>query len=269
MKKVYPNFSLAIHEAFEAIKQAPLIHPASWQGLDVSKRPEAKTYELLNYDFAATVGTRSLSELQREIQPNLPWADDHFAERVGGQPINPGEEWKNWPWGNSANKFRDEDGQFNHNYMERYWPKWANNFHYKNGHTTQQLEEDQHIPHRGIRFTYGDLHDVVDQIANDPTTRQAYLPVFFPEDTGATHGGRVPCSLGYHFIQRGGFLHINYYLRSCEAYRHFRDDIYLTVRLLLWMVERLKEKGHNFTPGIYTMYMTSFHLFVNDKELLK
>lgn len=257
--KTYNNFNSAILDIHQDFKEnAVKIHTEKWQGMDISKRPEAATFELLNYAFAVEGISEDINIHRKDIMPNLPWADDHFLERIGGLPINPGEQWKHWPWSNSADKFRDQNGQFNHNYMERYWPKYANKG--KDGE-----------PNEGIRFNYGDLRDIISQLNNEPQTRQAYMPIFFPEDTGAVHGGRVPCSLGYHFIYRNGLLHINYYLRSCEVYRHFRDDCYLTVRLLLWVLDELRKldkKWDSVSPGTYWMYITSFHCFVNDMRLL-
>lgn len=282
----YPDFAKAIEEVIADFKSASqLVHTEKWQGVDISNKPEMATQELLNYNFAVMLQGEDLEKYRQDIKPNLPWADDHFMERVCGEPINPGKEWANWPWGNHADKFRDANGQFNHNYMERYWPKAA-------GITDQgELVGTDYSPHfvaemkqafkeagdhynpsplvfnRGIRYPYGDLNDVVEQLFKEPNTRQAYMPIFFPEDTGAIHGGRVPCSLGYHFIHRYGYLHINYYLRSCEVYRHFRDDCYLTVRLLLWVLGELRKKDSKWNdvkPGFYTMNITSFHCFVND-----
>lgn len=251
----YNNFDNAIADIHHAFKtDSKKIHTEKWQGIDISKKPEAATHELLNYNFTVGLTTESLDFYREDIKPNLPWADDHFLERVCGEPINPGEQWAKWPWGNHANKFRDANGQFNHNYMERYWPKNAGG-----------------KKNEGIRYDYGDLRDLISQLNNEPQTRQAYMPIFFPEDTGAVHNGRVPCSLGYHFIYRGGLLHINYYLRSCEVYRHFRDDCYLTVRLLFWVLDELRKldpKWNEVKPGTYNMYITSFHCFVNDLRLL-
>src|SRR5690606_13014492 len=70
-------------------------------------------------------GRMDLQHWRDDVRPNLPWADDHFLERVGGEPLNPGEEWKNWPWAGSAAKFRDPSERFNHSYAERLWPKFA------------------------------------------------------------------------------------------------------------------------------------------------
>lgn len=135
---------------------------------------------------------------------------------------------------------------YDHNYMERFWPKLA-------GNASQ--------PHQGIRFSYGDLADVVAQLKREPLTRQAFLPIFHPEDTGATAGQRVPCTLGYHFIVREGKLNVVYYLRSCEIYRHFKNDVYMAMRLAQWVEE---ESGLDLEMGTLTMHITSLHGFVGD-----
>jgi len=364
------------------------VHTDTWQGKDISKRPEAAMKELLNVTLAFDVGERNIETLGLATGANMPWAENHFQERVCGAPINPGVEWKNWPYANKAAEFREPcygpelpahewsylagliDGEgtiywrkekerwqgvvrvyqkdrmicdhllglfrvgkvtsnnektktnihgkvvdnhcfywqinsilevlwllngvmpylvikkdkakeafdhivankdkaggwsesrkkvwgrdweprFNHNYMSRYWPRGEN--------------DSKHI---GLRHPYGDLNDVVSLMGRDPLTRQAYLPVFFPEDTGAVHGGRVPCTLGYHFIMRDDELHMVYYLRSCDLVRHFRDDIYLSVRLQMWMLKQLQERfGERWLtvkPGSFTMHVTSLHCFVND-----
>ena len=270
--KQFPNFDMATRAATRAMTTASsLVHTGTWQGVDISQKPEMTTHELLNYGLQVPVYTSDLTALAEDIQPNLPWADDHFEERVCGYPLNPGKEWANWPYAKSADTFRNEQGMFNHSYPERYWPRRAGNF----GPLLEHREEvggDRYQPNEGIRGIYGDLGDVVAQLIRDPFTRQAYLPIFFPEDTGAVNGGRVPCSLGYHFIRRNQYLHISYWLRSCDLVRHFRDDIYLTVRLLLWVINECKKRSPEWKdvePGLYTMYITSLHCFRNDYLLLK
>lgn len=260
------------------------IHPGRWQGIDISKRPDAEMVELLNVDLDVDLrGIETLAHWRQEIRPNLPWADDHFAERVSGTPMNPGSEWANWPWAKSAGGFI-AGGIFNHNYMERYWPKYAGRFTAPvatchDWHMAMDNMTDA-SPHRGIRHTYGDLDDMIELMRRDPLTRQAYLPIFFPEDTGVGDGGRKPCTLGYQFIvrpdERGQHcLHTYYPMRSCDLLRHFRDDCYLTVRLALWVLNRLREyvdDDFNWNAvklGSYSMHMTSLHCFIGDYMLLK
>jgi len=284
----------AVDRAYSAVRdRGQRVEPTRWQSTDVSKRLEATTYEVLNHTVQFAVPGEDVTELAGAVGPNLPWADDHFAERVSELPLNPGVEWARWPWGNSANSFRRDavvgpgarvladgsyDQGFSHTYMERMWPKHANRAVTDDG-TPCGVEfpdgERRRLSvvestHRGVRYLYGDAGDVVDHLAKHPDSRQAFLPIWFPEDTGKTDV-RVPCTLGYHFIHRRGHLHCTYYIRSCDLYRHFRDDVYLTVRLQLWMLDQLRERdcvGDEFwchvRPGIFTMHVVSLHAFVND-----
>lgn len=284
----------AIERAYAAVRdRGQRVEPSRWQSMDVSKRLEATTFEVLNHTVQFPVPSEDLDELRETVQPNLPWADDHFLERVGGKPLNPGVEWARWPWGNSANSFRSEDVPshdmnpsadsrdgwvkgFSHTYAERMWPVHA--------HHTRSITSPGNWVDRargGIRYRYGDAGDVVDHLTRHPDSRQAFLPIWFPEDTGKTDV-RVPCTLGYHFIQRRGYLHCAYYIRSCDLYRHFRDDVYLTVRLQLWMLDQLRQRqatrdGQGLSPiqptdfdwvgvrpGLFTMHVVSLHAFVND-----
>ena len=258
------NFPIAIKRARQAIEEnSTLVENQTWQS--VKADPSMHTHEVLNHSFTVP-GSSSLDQLRRDISPNLPWADDHFDERVCGVPVNPGREWANWPFNKSAGKFLEGE-KFNHNYMERYWPRKA-------GLTASPTVSPKDYPRShddesrfGIYHRYGDLDDLINHLVDDPSSRQAYLPIFFPEDTGAHHGGRVPCTLGYHFIHRNGYLHCTYYLRSCDFVRHFRDDIYLTVRLQLWLLDCLRSKNAHWNkvkPGLFTMHIVSLHIFRND-----
>ena len=156
-----------------------------WQAL--SDVPQTKTIELRNACFSVVIDPTQ-EAWAAHVEPNLPWAEDHFLERVGGEPLNPGEQYKNWPWYRGNVETHKPQGAFSHTYMERFWPRYAEipRTHRRKGAMT-----------KGIRYRYGDLNDVLDLLAREPYTRQAYLPVWFPEDTGAHHGERVPCTLGW------------------------------------------------------------------------
>ncbi len=249
----FPSLSTAI-KALELrmVSEGCPVQPKFWQAMDVSAKPEAEMRELTFVSFNAPMPKQEF-ELEAQTKPNMPWAEDHFQERVAGEPVNPGTTWLSWPWSNSADKHR-KNQKFNHNYMERYWPKFA-----RDGIKHQE----------GIRYPYGDLNDLIKQIAKDPLTRQAYLPVFFPEDTGAVHGERVPCSIGYHFMIRNDELHITYQLRSCDLWRHFRDDLYLTVRLAQWVRDSLLlDHQLSLKMGNIHVFISSLHLFINDYRAL-
>ena len=130
------------------------------------------------------------------------------------------------------------------------------------------------IPNWGIRWDYGDLDDLVKLLVQDPATRQAWLPVWFPEDTGIGDGGRKPCTIGYHFLIRDNGLHIHYAIRSCDFIRHMSDDIYLTIRLGLWIIEKAWQMDmfgpwENITLKTFSMWVGSLHLFENDMISLR
>lgn len=260
--------------------EAPPVDTGHWQAL--KNVPQTKTRELQNVVLEYPMPELVLT-LQEELKPNLPWAEDHFLERTSGEPLNPGEQYKNWPWyrGNvDTHRVEGEkEKQFSHSYMERYWPRYAGEDADDRGLMPKEITGNV-----GIRYRYGDLDDVVNLLSREPTTRQAYLPVWFPEDTGSHHGQRVPCSLGYHFLLREGRLHCNYFIRSCDLLRHFRDDVYLTARLTQWVIdclayqdipdnqpphEKLPWAWEGVTPGTLTMFMSSLHVFEGDLPKLR
>lgn len=273
-QRSFPAVRAALDRLFK-IGRAVELQQDRWQGKDVKNDPAATTYELRNVVFEVPLsdqfhGGEDLDVWRRSILPNLPWADDHFAERVGGEPLNPGIQWANWPWAKSADRFREQK-QFNHTYMERLWPKHARQT--PDGKLHHDALLGKRIPRGGIGGRYGDLEDLVELLANEPSTRQAYIPLFFPEDTGFGDGGRKPCTLGYQFLVRFGLLHIWYPLRSCDLIRHYNDDCYMAVRLLLWVLDRCRERNpdvwKDIRPGIYSMHITSLHMFRNDYLQLK
>lgn len=252
------------------MNSAPAVKTERWQGVPINN----DTFELYDVNISVDLqGINSLGHWAHDTNANLPWADDHFAERIGGEPINPGVQWRNWPWGRSAANFKAQ-GRFNHNYMERLWPKFARRT--EDGVLPaigpagpRRYPESDCRPKFGIAHGYGDLWDLVELLAREPFTRQAYIPTFFPEDTGVSDGGRKMCTLGYHFMRRGNRCSIWYPLRSCDMIRHWPDDCYLAIRLLLWVIDRCKELNPDswsqVIPGEYGMHMTSLHVFASDR----
>lgn len=282
MMMTCPNFTeLRKYLEFCFRKHSARVATESWQGREANGKPDLVTHELLSVTMAVPLNyLRSMHHLIDDIRPHLPWADDHFAERVGGEPLNPGNTWHTWRHAASASSFLEgQKRQFNHTYMERFWPKYAGLTHLGELRENLPIEEAMSgfDAHRGIRCAYGDLGDLVALLVKEPHTRQAYIPLFFPEDTGIADGGRKPCTLGYQFILRDNRLHIYYPMRSCDFANHWADDCYLAVRLVLWVIEQCREQElatpdyaarencwGDVTPGTFTMHCTSLHLFRND-----
>lgn len=234
-----------------------------WQSLDVKGDRSKVTWELREAVLAIRMAD-TISQAQQDILPNLPWAEDHLLERVSGKPYNPPPSQAWWPYIQNGHSEHLNQGKFSHTYPERFWPKHAGDWEASRGQLGAHHEECER---RGIRFNYGDLNDVVDRITNNPLTRQAYLPVWFPEDTGAPATERVPCTLGYLFMIRHNKLHVTYHIRSCDFMRHFRDDVYMAVRLGQWVRDKVDLGG--IEMGELTMHIGSFHIFEGDRAMVR
>lgn len=264
-----------------ALLEAPEVRVPEWQSLDVTDKPMGITHELQNTIIQVPI-PEDQADAVIEVEPNIPWAEEHFEERVSGIPHNPPPSHVNWPFAQAVNADHMTDEKFSHTYPERMWPKNANRREPPEGAKYKRMIQER----MGIRFGYGDLADVVKQLAKTPETRQAFLPIWFPEDTGAVHGERVPCTLGYHFLIRDGRLNVTYFIRSCDFVRHFADDVYMAMRLGQWVKGRLVgnqgivgvSENAEYPPlnphcglmmGTLTMHMVSLHVFGADIPKLR
>ena len=238
----------------ELFNHGYVVKTEKWQGIESPDH----MWESMNHSFQFFM-PHTIDELVTEIRPNLPWADEHFDERVGGQALNPPPSHVRWPFAQKNNAQFGGHDKFSHTYPERIWPKFASKV------PNSKME--------GIRYEYGEFGDVVERMEREPFTRQAFLPIWFPEDTGTAHGERVPCTLGYQFIRRENWIHMTYYIRSCDYIRHFRDDVYMACRKLMWLLDNLKqrdpERWSDVTPGYFVMHITSLHCFNSEKGILK
>lgn len=247
--RIFGSLSEAFNGAGQfLINTALKVEAKKWQSVE---NPQP-FIEGLFFSFRAPI-PETISELQDNIKPNLPWAEEHFQERISGEPWNPPPSHVNWPFAQKDNEKHTKYTKFSHSYPERLWPKRA-------GDNTRVWDVE------GIRFSYGDLNDVIKLLIDDPLTRQAYVPIFFPEDTGAHHGERIPCTIGYQFIQRKGFLHCIYTIRSCDFLRHFQDDIYMAARLTQWLCWKT---GDGWKPGFLKMDIGSLHVWESERKVIK
>lgn len=239
-----------------------------WQSRDVSELPQGTTHELANVTIVMGL-PQTAHHLAMQTRAHLPWAEDHFQERVSGEPLNPAPSEAWWPFAQKKEGTTNTDHRmgekFSHTYPERIWPKHAQ------GPIASNQRMKVYNNMRGIRFDYGDLDDVIHLLHEDPTTRQAYLPIWFPEDTGVHHGQRVPCTLGYHFMIREDKLQITYYMRSCDLIRHFQDDVYMAGRLAQWVRDELNNRRGKveLEVGELIMHIVSLHIFGGDVPIIE
>lgn len=243
------TFKYKVERFRDQLLESKPVDAGSWHSIPTAGNPMLVTMELPFVDFAVKVPDR-VDRLQEYCRPNLPWAEDHFAERVSGVPLNPAPSHAWWPWAHGQH--HDEDEVFSHTYPERFWPKEAGPY------VSKELGRQRF--HLGIRYLYGDLSDVVTLLAKNKYTRQAVLPVFFPEDTGNTAGVRIPCSLYYHFMYRDDALHCHYTMRSCDFVRHFKDDVYMAARLLQWVADQT-----DLGVGTLKVSISSLHAMEGDR----
>lgn len=233
----------------EFLHRGQVVDRGEWQSM-TDDRPQRRVLEIRDVSIEAYAGPdhKNWAEV---CKPNLPWAEDHFQERVSGQPLNPGVQYQHWPWYEQGVEEHKPSGQFSHTYMERFWPKHAGEI-------------------LGVRFTVGDLNDLLLLLTKRPMTRQAYIPIWFPEDIRASADGhRVPCSLGYHFMvvpdgtQR--YLDCTYYLRSCDFYRYLWDDIYMAGRLTQWVADHLQ----GIEANMVRTKIANLHIFADEKPRMQ
>lgn len=217
-------------------RQGYEIQTASWQGTE-----EPPVFlEILHADLVAPMYTHA-SVASDDLKASQPWADVHFEERTGGEPLNPPPSHTMWL--KDTDKYLSGKA-FSHSYPERMWAPSMD----------------------GIRFKTGNLGDGVELLKKDPTTRQCYVPMWFPEDiVAANQGERVPCSFGWHFMLRGDQLHCSYHMRSCDVVRHLHNDLYFANRLTQWMID---QSGIEAQVGYLHFSSTSLHCFANDRWAL-
>ena len=236
------DFDDIIRAATFALANAPVVYVGEWQAQLSHEDPKSVTVEIEDFSFEYYPPWGQ--SIEAAIKPNMPWAEEHFQERVSGLPLNPPPSHVKWPFAQQDNEEHVEGGKFSHTYPERMW--------------SRSLLPD------GIRYRTGDLKDLVHLLQKRPGTRQAYLPIWFPEDTGATEGQRVPCTLGYHFMIRNGVLKCVYYIRSCDFYRHFRDDVFMALRLQQYVARSV-----GIAPGKFVMHISSLHIFAVEQQRIK
>lgn len=185
----------------------------------------AKTLELTNVHYLVA------NPHLQDLTPHQPWAGKEFEERVSYEPRNPGDAWKELPevWKPMMEDHKGPDG----------------------------------LIYKAFSYTYSErmafqLAAVLYELKNNSDSREAFLGVWnSPVDSQRLSFRRVPCSLGYQFLVRGGSLNLTYLQRSCNFPKHFQDDCYLALKLQIWMGEKL-----NTPIGTFSHWIGSLHVFV-------
>ncbi|HPI81910.1 MAG TPA: thymidylate synthase [Candidatus Paceibacterota bacterium] len=247
------KISKAIANSFSSLKEmGDIATSKKWQAIDAP----GDLFEIINRYIQMEM-PETKEELGKECDADLPWAENHFQERINPNcNHNPGYEYQNWPYykvntKDNDKKFRkegEEEGEtfFSHTYMERFWP-------------------DKTLKGTGkMGYNFGDFADLIQRLKDDPGSRQAFYAIWHPQDSN-NNGVRLPCTIGYHFLIRRGKLHVAYLIRSCDIFRHFKNDIYMTVRLAQYVKEQVDP---SLKLGTLSMWIGSLHCWNVEKALL-
>lgn len=236
--RIYINADEMIEETKRDLAEMGIVvRPATMQDKYVKGNPDYETRELQNYSYC-------LLDAKSQDIPGViqPWADAEFEERVTdpflrheeyglSTPnfINPGKAWELRPevWTEYLH-----EGKMAYTYNELLW------------------KNDQ-------------LMKIMGALINDPDSRQLWVSLWNPEKDPDFLGGisRVPCSLGYAFQVRDGKLNMHYVMRSCDFATHFRNDVYLAIKLLEWVAEKT-----HYPVGSFTHTIFSLHVYNKDVE---
>lgn len=226
------------------------VKPKTYQNKVIEGNDDFITKELICEQYCLT----SLDEVDYlfAFTKCKKWAEAEFAERISPDSINPGTAYKLRPemW----EQFLVE-GKFDYSYGERF---------------------NQRVNYKGKTLPL--IQAVAHQLATDPDTRKAILPVYGSYldqyDVDRMDGShRIPCSMYFDFLLRDGKLNICYHQRSSDFVQHFGNDVYLAWNLMEYMVELInqyrEEEQDVIEPGYLYHTIDSLHAYQKDWVSLK
>jgi thymidylate synthase len=238
--RIYSNFPEAQNEIARDLAELGVrVQPETMQDKQVADDTDFLTRELTNYIY--TVLNPDYTEVQGTHDA---WVKQEWIDRVTGG-LNPGRAWKErkevWE------EFLEIDGK-----------KKEDKFY----------SEDMRNAIIG-RFAYtyskrmgGDhIEKIIEELDKHPNSRQLYLPVWNVIDETRRGQRRVPCSLGYWLVQRGGKVHLTYMMRSCDLMTHYSNDVALATMLLHHVAN-----STDYEVGTFTHFVGSLHVYAKDVE---
>lgn len=227
MSRIFQDFPEAQNEIRRDLAELGIrVHPETMQDKQIADDPDFDTMELQNYVY--TVSKPNYMEVENTHDA---WITQEWADRLAGD-LNPGTAWKERPevWDQFLEKKMMEVGHF-----ARF------------SYSYSQRMGGQHIQR------------IIEELKKHPNSRQLWLPVWWLVDETRRGERRVPCSLGYWFVQRGGALHITYVMRSCDLHTHYANDVALATILLTYVAEQT-----GLEVGTFTHVIGSLHVYKKD-----
>jgi len=228
--RIYGNPYELISEALRDLDEMGIIvKPTSMQNKKIKGNEEFWTKEIQDYVYKLV--SREDDAPLFVFEDTREWAQEEFIERIAKHYENPGAAWK--VRSDIWTQFLNVNGQFDYSYNKRL-----------------------------NRYTALDLIKM--GIERDPDSRQYWLPIFHTSDLNYIGGTkRIPCSLGYFFMVRGGQLNLTYIQRSADAVAHFGNDVWLAWEMMEYMAAQT-----GYKPGILTHHIFSLHSYKKDWDAL-
>lgn len=225
MSRMFHNFAEAQNEIMRDLAElSVVVQPETMQDKFVGDDPDFETRELSNYTYTV------LDADYRQVDGvHSDWLQQEWEDRLVGD-LNPGQAWKTRKevWEEFL-EGRQYGGRFSYTYSER--------------------------------MGGAHIQRVIDELAEHPHSRQLWLPVWWPVDETRRGERRVPCSLGYHFLNRSGELHVTYMMRSCDFITHYANDVALACALNEYIADKAGLKR-----GTFTHFVGSLHVYAKDVE---
>jgi len=205
------------------------VQPETMQDKVVAGDSDFLTKELSNYIY--TVLHPNYNEIEGVHEA---WVQAEWKDRLVGN-LNPGKAWRERPeiWKDLLE--RDRGMRRGTNPPSRF------------AYTYSERMGGRHIDY------------IIDELKIHPHSRQLWLPVWSTVDETRRGERRVPCSLGYWFVQREGALSLTYMMRSCDLFTHYPNDVALAVMMLHYVA---KLTGYKVGPFVH--FVGSFHVYQKD-----
>jgi thymidylate synthase len=242
-------------EAFEEIKRdlkemGIKVYPKTMQDKKIEGNEEYATMELQNYSYSIL---NADSKLVPEV--SQPWAEAEFEERIQPRRDFSSDACCKCPiWG------REEESPENcliainpgkaYQLRPEVWEEFLHNGRFAYTYNERLQFKDQ-------------LRKIIDHIKVDPDSRQLWLSIWNPSIDVDNIGGsqRVPCSLGYGFQVRNGKLNLHYVMRSADFATHFKNDVYLAMRMMEYVSQ---QTGYPVGDFVHTIF--SLHIYLKDVQ---
>lgn len=205
------------------------VHVETMQDKDVEGDEDYTTKEL--YSYAYKVLDPDFSKIEGV---HLQWLKQEWIDRLEGG-LNPGMAWR-------------ERREVWEEFLEADKGAGSSKYPTKFSYTYSDRMGGKH------------LQFIIDELKTHPHSRQLFLPVWDRLTDEKRRGTRrVPCSLGYIFLQRDGKVHMTYLMRSCDLITHFANDVCLAS-----MTQQYVADECGYERGSFCHFINSLHCYRKD-----